>query len=115
MTRKSEHKQENSKDAMSFIFRAPYKEEIVAMDCNDYCEQLAELAERVASGEKLEDLLPDWEHHMQYWTDCREEFEALVAVLKAEQAGVFDELDFPEDLDDVPENKRNASSDETPS
>jgi hypothetical protein len=76
----------NMANTLSFIFDAPLNEDIVKMDCNDYCEELAELAEQVANGAKLEDLLPDLEEHMQYWSDCREEFDALVAVLKAEKA-----------------------------
>lgn len=87
MARENQNPDEKKvKSAVSFIFDAPCKEEIVAMDCNDYCEQLAELAEQVAKGGNLEELLPDWERHMAYWSDCREEFEALVAVLKAEYA-----------------------------
>ena len=71
-------------DSLSFIFSAPYDEEIVAMDCNDYCEELAQIAELVARGSSLEEILPTLEEHMRYWTDCREEFDALVAVLKAQ-------------------------------
>lgn len=72
---------------MQFILKAPLEEEIVRMDCTDGCEQLSRLAEKVASGAKLEDVLPELEKHMHYWKDCREEFEALVAILKAEQCG----------------------------
>lgn len=82
----------NVRKMMDFL-DAPYEEEIVAMDCNDYCEELAQLAERVAAGESLETLLPDLQKHMQYWTDCREEFDALVAVLKAEKGGLPPEID----------------------
>lgn len=72
---------------MSFVLKAPVNEEIIAMDCNDGCEQLAYLAERVANGEDLSAILPELEQHMCYWSDCREEFDALVAILKAEHAG----------------------------
>ena len=88
---------EEAKRALTFIMDAPYDEEIVAMDCNDYCEQLAELAERVAGGESLDDLLPEWQEHMKYWSDCREEFDALVAVLKAEQAAELEDALAAED------------------
>lgn len=76
--------EENVNNLLGFVFDAPHNEEIVKMDCNDYCEQLAELAEQVANGKSLADLQPDWEEHIQHWRDCREEFDALVAVLKAE-------------------------------
>ena len=56
------------------------------MDCNDCCEQIAQLAEQVAKGASLDDILPEMQKFMQYWSCCREEFEALVAVLQAENA-----------------------------
>lgn len=95
--------EDNINDILEFI-SAPYNEEIVAMDCNDYCEQLAQLAEQVASGANLEDLLPALETHMRHWTDCREEFDALVAVLRAEQLGALD-------LDEQPTTDETQSSD----
>lgn len=81
---------ENNVQNMLSFFNAPADEEIIALDCNDYCEILAELAEQVAKGANLQDLLPELEKHMQHWSDCREEFDALVAVLKAEQEGRLD-------------------------
>ncbi len=76
--------EENVNNLLGLVFDAPLDEEMVKLDCNDYCEQLAEIAEQVAGGKSLTELLPDWEQHIQYWKDCREEFEALVAILKAE-------------------------------
>jgi hypothetical protein len=81
----------NLNDLLNFIENAPADERIIAMDCNDHCEELAALAEQVANGAKLEDILPELQEHMKYWGDCREEFIALVSVLKAEM------------LDDLPE------------
>lgn len=80
---------ENRDKLMKFVLNAPFDEFIIAMDCKDGCEQLALLAERAASGEKVKDLLPELEAHMEYWKDCREEFEALVAIIKAEQDGAL--------------------------
>jgi len=91
--------EENINDMLSFVFQPPCgcgqencdcDEQIYAMDCNESCDQLAQLAERVAAGEKLEDLLPRFGEHIRSWKDCREEFEALVAVLKAERSGELD-------------------------
>ena len=73
----------NINDMMSFIFEAPCEEEIISMDCNDYCTQLARVAEQVANGVDIKELLPKLQQHLKYWVDCREEFDALVAVLKA--------------------------------
>ncbi len=69
---------------LDFVLNASENAEIEAMDCNDHCEQMAALAERVAEGASLEEILPQLQYHMRYWVDCREEFLALVAVLKAE-------------------------------
>jgi hypothetical protein len=60
-------------------------DEIIDIECNTYCEKLAILADRVASGEHLRDILPAYEEHMCSSPDCREEFEALVAVVRAER------------------------------
>ena len=81
--------EDNIDDMLSFVFQSPCDcdEQIIEMDCNDYCEQLAHLAERVAAGEKIADLMPRLREHMQHWPDCREEFEALVAILRAEESG----------------------------
>jgi hypothetical protein len=80
-------REENARQLLAFILNAPCHEDIEKMDCNDYCEQLAELAEQVASGEDLQKLLPRLEEHLDHWKDCREEFDALVAVIRAEAGG----------------------------
>jgi hypothetical protein len=94
MTHKSTEPNEQGriKNILDFITNAPENEEIIAMDCNDHCEQLAALAERVVNGEALSNVLPELEEHMKYWGDCREEFEALVAVLRAELQDDLPEL-----------------------
>ena len=77
---------------LDFISNAPEDIEIIRMDCNEGCEVISSLAERVAAGESVENILPELRHHMQYWTDCREEFEALVSVLRAELLEELPEL-----------------------
>lgn len=69
---------------LDFVMNCPENARIEAMDCNDHCESMASLAERVAAGATLEEILPELQHHMAYWQDCREEFMALVNVLKME-------------------------------
>ncbi len=71
-------------EILDFIANAPDDESIIEMDCNDQCEQIASLAEQVANGMDLSEALPKLERYMQYWGDCREEFYALVAVLREE-------------------------------
>jgi hypothetical protein len=83
---------------LDFVMNAPEDQNIIAMDCNDHCEEMAQLAEQVADGAELKDVLPELEQHMKFWGDCREEFIALVSVLKAEVAGELDAVDF----DDMP-------------
>lgn len=84
---------EQLNNLLDFVVNAPEDPEIIAMDCNDHCEQLAELAEQVANGASLEEVLPELQAHMKYWGDCREEFIALVHVLKAEMLDELPEVD----------------------
>jgi len=79
--------EQNASQMLDFLLNTPCEQEIIDMDCNDYCEQLSELAELVANGADLEDVRPALEKHMRYWKDCREEFDALVAIIKAEENG----------------------------
>ena len=78
-------KREEFEDILSFL-NAPEDEYVIAIDCSD-CDSLAALAEQVAAGTPVDEVLPALSEHIQYWRDCREEFYALVAVLKAEDDG----------------------------
>ncbi len=75
-----------------FIANAPADETLINMDCNDCCEKITQLAEQVANGADLNAIWPEMQKFMRYWGDCREEFEALVAVLQQEQA--LEDFDF---------------------
>jgi len=70
---------------LDFVLNQPLHDDCVSMDCTDDCESISRLAERVANGESLESIMPEFEQHIRCWKDCREEFEALVAILKAEK------------------------------
>lgn len=89
----ADNKQRDIAKLLNFVENAPANEDIIAMDCNDHCEQLASLAEQVANGADLDEVLPELKEHMKYWGDCREEFTALVAVLRAELDEDLPELD----------------------
>ncbi len=80
----SDNTVERLQELLDFVVNCPENSEIESMDCNEHCESISRLAERVAAGESLRDVLPALEHHMRYWRDCREEFIALVSVLKME-------------------------------
>lgn len=84
---------------VDFIANAPADETLIKMDCNDCCEKITQLAEQVANGADLNDIWPEMQKFMRYWGDCREEFEALVAVIRQENA--LDDFDFA-DLENAP-------------
>ncbi|MCY4072823.1 MAG: hypothetical protein OXG60_16140 [Chloroflexi bacterium] len=71
---------------VDFIVNAPADDALIKMDCNDCCEKITQLAEQVANGADLNEILPEMKKFMHYWGDCREEFEALVAVIQRENA-----------------------------
>lgn len=60
------------------------------LDCESCGQQLDCLAERVALGGTLNDLMPEVATHLCCCKDCFEEFEALVAILRAENSGQLD-------------------------
>ena len=84
---------ENLSKLLNFVENAPEDQKIMAMDCNDHCENMSSLAEQVANGTELDDVLPELREYMKYWGDCREEFIALVNVLKAELRDELPELE----------------------
>lgn len=63
---------------------APFHEDAVAMDCQDGCEDVAYLAEQVARGADINVIYPAYADHMNQIGCCKEEFQALVNVIKAE-------------------------------
>ncbi len=59
------------------------------MDCESCGQQIDCLAELVAVGQDPRLLLPAVQAHLECCRDCREEFEALLCILRAEQSGQF--------------------------
>lgn len=57
------------------------------MDCDTCNQQLDCLAELVAVGHDAKKLLPAVQAHLDCCADCREEFNALLAIIKGQQAG----------------------------
>ena len=88
-----QHDGDQLEKLFDFIVNAPADETLIKMDCNDCCEKIARLAEQVANGADISEVLPEMQKFMRYWGDCREEFDALVAVLKQEKA--LEGFDFP--------------------
>jgi hypothetical protein len=82
----SQNTADRLQELIDFVLNCRENDAIEAMDCNEHCESMASLAERVAAGATLDEIRPELEYHMRYWRDCREEFIALVNVLKMEAA-----------------------------
>jgi hypothetical protein len=57
------------------------------IDCETCSDQFACLVEKVAAGANLCDLLPEVEAHLSCCADCREEYDALLAIIRAENGG----------------------------
>jgi len=60
------------------------------VDCECCGDQLECLAEMVAAGQDIRVILPAVQAHLECCADCREEFEALLCILRAEQSGRLD-------------------------
>ncbi|MBZ0293794.1 MAG: hypothetical protein K8L99_14605 [Anaerolineae bacterium] len=59
------------------------------INCESCGEQFECLAEQAAQGADISVILPAVEKHLACCSDCREEFEALVAILRAEDNGLI--------------------------
>ena len=64
------------------------------IDCETCSQQLNCLAELVATGAELRQLLPAVEAHLRCCEDCREEYQALLCILRAELNGLIGNLDY---------------------
>jgi predicted anti-sigma-YlaC factor YlaD len=58
------------------------------IDCETCSTQWNCLAEMVAGGADPHELLPAVEEHLACCSDCREEYEALLAIIRAENQGL---------------------------
>lgn len=59
------------------------------ISCESCGEQFECLAEQTAQSADISVILPAVERHLACCPDCREEFEALVAILRAEDNGLI--------------------------
>ena len=58
----------------------------VEYSCDDVLRLLDQFAEAVLRGEDVAQLMPLVQRHLEMCPDCREEFEALMRILKARPA-----------------------------
>jgi predicted anti-sigma-YlaC factor YlaD len=63
------------------------------IDCEGCGAEMPRLVELVEKGEDPAILLPAVQEHLNHCRDCREEFEALLAIIKAENAGLLSQED----------------------
>jgi hypothetical protein len=104
MLNKPQAEQQAMDRLLKLLARAddPFDEEAVAMDCHDGCEEIAQMAERVANGEDLNEIFPSFADHIDQIECCKEEFEALVSVIEAEEA-ILAELATDDETDSQPD------------
>lgn len=57
------------------------------VDCAEAARHFTMLGEAALDGADIHDILPQVAAHVAHCPDCREEYEALLAVLRAEQFG----------------------------
>lgn len=62
-------------------------ERVISSDCDEGCGGIANVAERVACGEKLADIWPELDTHLRAYPDLKEEFNALVVIFRAQREG----------------------------
>lgn len=63
------------------------------IDCEGCDAEMPHLVELIEAGEDPSLLLPAVQEHLNMCKDCREEFEALLSVVRAENAGLLAERD----------------------
>jgi hypothetical protein len=57
----------------------------VELSCDEILHLMDECAEAALRGGDISALMPIFQHHLDMCADCREEFEALLRILRAEQ------------------------------
>ena len=60
------------------------------LDCEGCDVEMPHLVELIEAGEDPALLLPAVQEHLNMCGDCREEFEALLAIVRAESRGLLD-------------------------
>jgi hypothetical protein len=78
----------NNKVRMMQLARAILESHEVPGDCDGCDRHLSRLAEYVAGGRPLCDVLPTVQAHLDSCADCNEEFQALLAIVRAEAQGL---------------------------
>jgi predicted anti-sigma-YlaC factor YlaD len=61
------------------------------IDCATCDAQFHCWADLAASGADLHEILPEVVAHLESCPECREEFDAILSIIRAEQAGLLDD------------------------
>ena len=72
-----------SPDMLEPILRQIRKTQEIEILCDETFRLLAEFTEMAARGEKVSEAMPLVQQHIEVCPDCREEFEAVLEILKA--------------------------------
>lgn len=80
-----ENEEENmqASEALRKLVQMIEKTQEVELSCDDVYELLDQYTELANRGGDTKELMPLVDHHIEICPDCREEFEALLRVLKA--------------------------------
>lgn len=68
------------------------------LDCAGCDTEMPHLVELIEAGQDPALLLPAVQEHLNRCRDCREEFEVLLAIVRAENAGLLAGQDVPDDV-----------------
>ncbi len=74
-------------DKLKTMVRGVARTQAIEYSCDDVYRLLDEFTEAVAQGKDVAKLMPLVQQHLDLCPDCREEFEALLRVVRATQPG----------------------------
>ena len=74
-------------DKLKTMVRGVARTQEIEYSCDDTYRLLDEFAEAVVQGKDAARLMPLVQQHLELCPDCREEFEALLRVLRATPSG----------------------------
>ncbi len=74
-------------DKLTTMVRGVARTQETEYSCDDAYQLLDEFTEAVAQGKDVAKLMPLVQQHLEMCPDCREEFEALLRVVRTTQPG----------------------------
>ena len=74
-------------DKLKMMVRGVARTQETEYSCDDVYQLLDEFTEAVAQGKDVAKLMPLVQQHIEMCPDCREEFEALLRVVRATHSG----------------------------